>query len=54
MLEAKTEETVHIVFQNIAELSKDKEVGDMKFELAPCWITRNKIDIFGCVELGIC
>jgi len=39
---------------NIAGLSKDKAAGDIKLELARHWITKNKIDIFGCVELGMC
>jgi len=53
-LETKREKTVHIVFQNIAGLPKDPEASDMKLDLTRWWITQNKIDIFGCIELGKC
>ncbi len=54
MLETKREKTVRIVFQNIAGLSKDPEACDMKLDLLQLWVTQNQVDIFGCVELGMC
>jgi len=51
-LETKKEETVWIVFQNIAGLAQDKEAGDMKLELAHHWITKNKIDILVASNLA--
>ncbi len=53
-LETKQEKTVHIVFQNIAGLSKDSEACDMKLDLLRLWIIQKQVDIFGCVELGTC
>jgi len=54
LVETKPLETVCIVFQNMAGLSKNKEVGEMKLDIAQQRITQNKIDIFACMELGTC
>jgi len=53
-LETKREKTVRIVFQNIAGLSCDDQVREMKLDVLKQWMTRNQVDIFGCVKLGIC
>jgi len=52
-LEMKQLETVHIIFQNIAGLSKS-EVGEMKLDVTQQWIIQNKLNVFACVEQGTC
>ncbi len=54
LIETKREKTIRIVFQNIAGLSRDEDVWAMKLDVLRQWVTRHKVDVFGCVELGTC
>jgi len=53
-LETKREKTIRIVFQNIAGLSQDEDICAMKLDILHQWVNQNQVDIFGCIELGIC